>query len=79
MGFNLRDLYTVAQFIKSRCGDGLKAAEVKKDKNYVFFEVEILDSKKLQLCFLDKVSDSLSIFHPDHCESLFMFITFRDT
>lgn len=59
--FDLRDLYTVAQFIKSRCNDGLKAGEVKKDKNYVFFEVEILDSKKLQLCFLDKVEPNATI------------------
>uniref|UniRef100_A0A668AJ63 Trans-2,3-enoyl-CoA reductase-like 2b n=1 Tax=Myripristis murdjan TaxID=586833 RepID=A0A668AJ63_9TELE len=32
-----------------------------KAKNYVFFEVEILDSKKLQLCFLDKVEPNATI------------------
>ncbi|KAM6949002.1 very-long-chain enoyl-CoA reductase-like isoform 2-T2 [Aplochiton taeniatus] len=60
-GFDLRDLYTVAQFLKARCIDGLKAGEAKKDKNYVFFEVEILDSKKLQLCFLEKVEPNATI------------------
>jgi len=54
---DLRDLFTVAQFIKIRCEHGLKAgATDTKDKNYVFFEVEILDTKsKAQLCYLDKV------------------------
>lgn len=61
MSFDLRDLYTVAQFVKARCADGLQAGQAKKDKNYTFFEVEILDSKKLQLCFLDKVG--LNDFH----------------
>lgn len=52
---DLRDLFTVAHFIKARCDHGLKAGAT-KDKNYVFFEVEILDPKsKAQLCYLDKV------------------------
>lgn len=52
---DLRDLFTVAHFIKTRCDHGLKAGAT-KDKNYVFFEVEILDPKsKAQLCYLDKV------------------------
>ncbi|XP_029929886.1 trans-2,3-enoyl-CoA reductase-like 2b [Myripristis murdjan] len=59
--FDLRDLFTVGQFLKRRCADGLKAGETKQAKNYVFFEVEILDSKKLQLCFLDKVEPNATI------------------
>lgn len=52
----LKDLFTVAQFIKARCDHGLKAGEPKNIKNYVFFEVEILDPKtRTQLCYLDKV------------------------
>lgn len=52
----LKNLFTVAQFIKARCDHGLKAGEPKNVKNYVFFEVEILDPKtSVQLCYLDKV------------------------
>ncbi len=52
---DLSSLFAVAQFIKARCDHGLKAS-ASKDKNYVFFEVEILDLKsKAQLCYLDKV------------------------
>lgn len=55
---DLRDLFTVAQFIKARCKHGMKASTT-KDKNYVFFEVEIVDPKsKVQLCYLDKVRKS---------------------
>lgn len=51
----LRDLFTVAQFIKARCQHGLKA-KVSTDKNYIFYEVDIRDAKtKGHLCFLDKV------------------------
>ncbi|TSK13581.1 Very-long-chain enoyl-CoA reductase [Bagarius yarrelli] len=54
----LTDLFTVAHFIKARCDHGLKAGEVKNVKNYVFFEVEILDPKtRMQLCYLDKVCE----------------------
>ncbi|TRZ04433.1 hypothetical protein DNTS_016088 [Danionella cerebrum] len=58
---DLKNLFTVAQFIKTRCEHGLKAG-VTNNKNYVFFEVEILDPKsKTQLCFLDKVEPSATI------------------
>lgn len=54
--FELRDLFTVAQFIKARCQHGLKA-KGSADKNYIFYEVEIRDAKtKGPLCFLDKVT-----------------------
>lgn len=52
----LKDLFTVAQFIKTRCSHGLKAGDPQNVKNYVFFEVEILDPRtRTQLCYLDKV------------------------
>ncbi|GAA6070221.1 trans-2,3-enoyl-CoA reductase-like 2b, partial [Tachysurus ichikawai] len=58
----LKDLFTVAQFIKARCDHGLKAGEPKNIKNYVFFEVEILDPKtRTQLCYLDKVDPSATV------------------
>ncbi|XP_056599165.1 trans-2,3-enoyl-CoA reductase-like 2b isoform X1 [Triplophysa dalaica] len=58
---DLRDLFTVAQFIKARCKHGMKASTT-KDKNYVFFEVEIVDPKsKVQLCYLDKVEPNATI------------------
>uniref|UniRef100_A0AAY4CA01 Trans-2,3-enoyl-CoA reductase-like n=1 Tax=Denticeps clupeoides TaxID=299321 RepID=A0AAY4CA01_9TELE len=58
---DLKDLFTVAHFIKTRCKHGLKAGAT-KEKNYVFFEVDIRDSKtRLQLCFLDKVEPSATI------------------
>ncbi|MCJ8745317.1 hypothetical protein PDJAM_G00129020 [Pangasius djambal] len=58
----LKDLFTVAHFIKARCDHGLKAGEPKHVKNYVFFEVEILDPKtRTQLCYLDKVDPSATI------------------
>ncbi|XP_048845974.1 very-long-chain enoyl-CoA reductase-like isoform X3 [Brienomyrus brachyistius] len=57
----LNSLFTVAHFIKARCEHGLKAGEL-KDKNYIFFEVEILDYKtNKQLCFLDKVEPHATI------------------
>lgn len=57
----LNSLFTVAHFIKARCEHGLKAGEL-KDKNYIFFEVEILDYKtNKQLCFLDKVRPLFSL------------------
>ncbi|XP_022524097.1 very-long-chain enoyl-CoA reductase [Astyanax mexicanus] len=58
----LKSLFTVAQFIKARCGDGLKAGEPKNVKNYVFFEVEVLDpDSRTQLCYLDKVEPNATI------------------
>ncbi|XP_026886835.2 trans-2,3-enoyl-CoA reductase-like 2b isoform X1 [Electrophorus electricus] len=58
----LRDLFTVAHFIKTRCSHGLIAGDPKNVKNYVFFEVEILDPKsKTQLCYLDKVEPNAKI------------------
>ncbi|XP_066509057.1 very-long-chain enoyl-CoA reductase-like [Hoplias malabaricus] len=58
----LRNFFTIAQFIKSRCAQGLKAGAPANFKNYVFFEVEILDPKsKAQLCFLDKVEPNATI------------------
>ncbi|XP_042185094.1 very-long-chain enoyl-CoA reductase isoform X2 [Oncorhynchus tshawytscha] len=52
---DLKSLFVVAQFIKARCAHGMTAGKAKKDKNYVFYEVEIQDSKKLKLCYLDKI------------------------
>ncbi|XP_037387076.1 trans-2,3-enoyl-CoA reductase-like 2b isoform X4 [Pygocentrus nattereri] len=58
----LKDLFTVAQFIKARCDHGLKAGGPANFKNYVFFEVEILDPKsKAQLCYLDKVEPNATV------------------
>ncbi|XP_016331290.1 very-long-chain enoyl-CoA reductase-like [Sinocyclocheilus anshuiensis] len=58
---DLRNLFAVAQFIKARCDHGLKAG-LTENKNYVFFEVEILDLKsKAQLCYLDKVEPNATI------------------
>ncbi|XP_041967627.1 very-long-chain enoyl-CoA reductase-like isoform X1 [Alosa sapidissima] len=60
--FELRDLFTVAQFIKARCQHGLKAETAKADKNYIFYEVEIRDARtKGKLCFLDKVEPSATV------------------
>ncbi|KAL0966911.1 hypothetical protein UPYG_G00302140 [Umbra pygmaea] len=58
---DLKSLFVVAQFIKTRCAHGLTAGNVKKDKNYVFYEVEIQDSNKLKLCYLDKVEPNATI------------------
>lgn len=61
----LKDLFTVAHFIKTRCDHGLKAGEAKNVKNYVFFEVEILDPKtRTQLCYLDKVRHFTRTLNP---------------
>ncbi|XP_062843371.1 trans-2,3-enoyl-CoA reductase-like 2b [Trichomycterus rosablanca] len=58
----LKDFFTVAQFIKTRCDHGLKAGEPTNVKNYVFFEVEILDSiSRTKLCYLDKVEPSATV------------------
>ncbi|XP_036412629.1 very-long-chain enoyl-CoA reductase-like [Colossoma macropomum] len=58
----LKDLFTVAHFIKARCDHGLKAGDPANFKNYVFFEVEILDPKsKAQLCYLDKVEPNATV------------------
>ncbi|KAL6468420.1 hypothetical protein MHYP_G00240970 [Metynnis hypsauchen] len=58
----LKDLFAVAHFIKARCDHGLKAGGPVNFKNYVFFEVEILDPKsKAQLCYLDKVEPNATV------------------
>ncbi|XP_069050213.1 very-long-chain enoyl-CoA reductase-like isoform X1 [Lepisosteus oculatus] len=59
----LRDLFTLAHFIKKTCAEGMsELGEPAKIKNYVFFEVEILDAKtKEQLCFLDKVEPNATM------------------
>ncbi|KAL2089372.1 hypothetical protein ACEWY4_014060 [Coilia grayii] len=58
---DLRNLFTVAHFIKTRCQHGLTAG-VSKDKSYVFFEVDVRDAwTKTQLCFLDKVEPSATV------------------
>ncbi|XP_031665747.1 very-long-chain enoyl-CoA reductase isoform X1 [Oncorhynchus kisutch] len=58
---DLKSLFVVAQFIKARCAHGMTAGKAKKDKNYIFYEVEIQDSKKLKLCYLDKVEPNATI------------------
>nr|XP_023996639.1 very-long-chain enoyl-CoA reductase-like [Salvelinus alpinus] len=58
---DLKSLFVVAQFIKARCAHGMMAGTAKKDKNYIFYEVEIQDSKKLKLCYLDKVEPNATI------------------